>query len=117
MEAALRERRIRRAYLLAAEQRIRDLVRQQHISLDDLIISHNAFIRNLNNWEQSQHCYERLISDDALQAECVAAFNIRSDYAELNLDIENLITRLSLSTNPFINNVTNRVRTNSVSSD
>ena len=49
MEAALRERRIRRAYLLAAEQRIRDLVRQQHINLDDLIISHNAFIRYLNS--------------------------------------------------------------------
>ena len=76
MEAALRERRIRRSYLQAAEQAIHDLVRLPSYSVDTLIHAHEIFVRQLHHWEQSQHCYERLISDDALQAECVSAFNI-----------------------------------------
>ena len=113
MEAALRERRIRRAYLQAAEQGIHDLVRLPSYTVDTLIHAHEIFVRQLHHWEQSQHCYERLISDDALTAECVSAFNIRSKYANFNLDVENLITSLSL-TNPFANI---RPRNDSVSSE
>ena len=87
MEAALRERRIRRAYLQAAEQGIHDLVRLPSYTVNNLSHAHEIFVRQLHHWEQSQHCYKRLISDDALETECVSAFNIHSKYANFNLNV------------------------------
>ena len=91
MEEALRERRIKTAYLQAAEQNLRQLVSQPNYTLDSLNHTHTSFISRLHEWEQAQHLYERLISDDALENECLAAFNIRAKYTNFNMDIENYV--------------------------
>ena len=107
MEEALRERRIKTAYLQAAEQNLRQLVSQPNYTLDSLNHAHTSFISRLHEWEQAQHLYERLISDDALENECLAAFNIRAKYTNFNMDIENIITRFSNRSN--VHNLNNSV--------